>query len=163
MSVQLLARAGSFCWNPKCADYGKSDLHNLRKFGLTRKGTQRYQCRTCKKVFSQFRGTLFHNKQHSPETIIECLAMLGDRSSLAAIHRIKGIKEETVIEWLLSAAKQTEELEAVLIAQYHFTRLQLDAMWSYVGHRGEKKATAKLTSEEPSGGEPQLTSTAGYE
>jgi transposase-like protein len=161
MSEQLLAKAGSFCWNPDCADYGKPDFGNLRKFGLTRKGTQRYQCRSCKKVFSQFRGTVFHHKQHSPETIIECLAMLGDRSSLAAIHRIKGIKEETVIEWLLVAAKQTEEIEEVLIAQYHFSRVQLDAMWSYVGNRGEKKTIVRKTSVAPSGAAPPLTSIRG--
>ncbi len=156
MNQPLLAKAGSFCWNPNCADYGKPDYGNLRKFGLTRKGTQRYQCRTCKKVFSQFRGTLFHHKQHSPQTIIECLAMLGDRSSLAAIHRIKGIKEETVIEWLLAAAQQTAEIEAVLIAQYHFSRLQLDAMWSYVGNRGEKKVMTKQMRAALSGEERQL-------
>lgn len=156
MNQALLAKAGSFCWNPNCADYGKPDYGNLRKFGLTRKGTQRYQCRTCKKVFSELRGTLFHHKQHSPQTIIECLAMLGDRSSLAAIHRIKGIKEETVIEWLLAAAQQTAEIEAVLIAQYHFSRLQLDAMWSYVGNRGEKKVMTKQLSAALSGEERQL-------
>jgi transposase-like protein len=161
MSEPILASAGSFCWNGECADYGKPNSGNLRKFGLTRKGTQRYQCRTCKKVFSQYRGTLFHNKQHSPETIIECLAMLGDRSSLAAIHRVKGIKEETVIEWLLAASKQTEELEEVLIVQYHFTRLQLDAMWSYVGNLGEKKVMLKPTSAAASGAARRLTLTLG--
>lgn len=159
MNELILAKAGSFCWNEQCPDYQKIEAGNLRKFGLTRKGTQRYQCRTCKKAFSEFRGTLFHNKQHSPETIVECLAMLGDRNSLAAIHRIKGIKEETVLEWLLAATKQTEEIEEVLIAQYHFTRVQLDAMWSYVGNRGEKKAMVKQTSEAPSGAERPLTST----
>ena len=161
MNEGLLARAGSFCWNQSCQDYAKIESGNLRKFGLTPKGTQRYQCRTCKKVFSQYRGTLFHSKKHSPETIIECLAMLGDSCSLAAINRIKGIKEETVIEWLLLAAKQTAEIEAVLIAQYHFSRLQLDAMWSYVGNRGEKKATRKRTNAALSGEEPRLTSTVG--
>jgi transposase-like protein len=159
MSEPILAKAGSFCWNQQCSDYAKADAGNLRKFGLTRKGTQRYQCRTCKKVFSQFRGTLFHHKHHSPEIIVECLAMLGDRNSLAAIHRIKGIKEETVIEWLLAAAKQTEEIEELLIALYHFTRVQLDAMWSYVGNRGEKKVMPKKKSVAPSGVGRRLTST----
>jgi hypothetical protein len=35
---------------------------------------------------------------HSPQTILECLAMLADRNSLEAIHRIKGVKEETMCE-----------------------------------------------------------------
>ena len=37
--------------------------------------------------------------------------MLADRQSLAAIHRIKGVKEETVCEWLQRVAAQVEEEE----------------------------------------------------
>ena len=34
---------------------------------------------------------------------LECMAMLAERNSLAAIHRIKGTKEEIVIVWLHKA------------------------------------------------------------
>ncbi len=64
--------------------------------------------------------------------------MLAERNSLAAIHRIKGIKEETVIDWLLKAANHIEEIETLLMSKHHLTRVQLDAMWTYVGHKGEK-------------------------
>jgi len=74
---------------------------------------------------------------------VECLAMLAERNSLAAIHRIKGIKEETVMDWLLEAANHVEEIEALLLANHHLTRVQLDAMWTYVGHKGEKAAIPK--------------------
>ena len=42
------------------------------------------------------KGTVFHGRHHSQETSLECLAWLAERNSLAAIHRVKGIKEETV-------------------------------------------------------------------
>jgi hypothetical protein len=79
------------------------------------------------------------------------LAWLAERSSLAAIHRVKGIKEETVMAWLREAAKHVEQIEALLIANYHLTRAQLDAMWTYVGNKGKKGDTRKKTSEAPSG------------
>jgi hypothetical protein len=69
--------------------------------------------------------------------------MLAERNSLAAIHRIKGIKEETVIDWLLKAADHIEEIETLLISNHHLTRVQLDAMWTYVGHKGEKATISK--------------------
>jgi hypothetical protein len=69
--------------------------------------------------------------------------MLAERNSLAAIHRTKGIKEETVMNWLLEAANHVEEIEALLLANHHLTRVQLDAMWTYVGHKGEKAAIPK--------------------
>jgi hypothetical protein len=77
--------------------------------------------------------------------------MLAERNSLAAIHRIKGIKEETVMDWLLEAANHVEEIEAILLTNYHLTRVQLDAMWTYVGHKGEKVVIRKNMIEEASG------------
>jgi hypothetical protein len=47
------------------------------------------------------------------------MAMLAERNSLAAIHRIKGIKEEIVMDWLRKAANHVEEVEAMLLADCH--------------------------------------------
>lgn len=77
--------------------------------------------------------------------------MLAERNSLAAIHRIKGIKEETVMDWLRKAANHVEVIEALLQANHHLTRVQLDAMWTYVGHKGEKVGILKSPIEAPSG------------
>ena len=141
----------SFCWNQKCADYGRLDAGNLRKFGFTRKGRQRWQCTTCKKVVAETKGTVFHGKQYDEPTIIECFAMLAERNSLAAIHRIKGIKEETVSAWLLQAAPQMEQIERALLRDHKMSRAQLDALWTYVGHKGEKKGSPRKTSAARSG------------
>ena len=55
-------------------------------------------------MFVENKGTIFYGLHHSPKEILECLAMLAERNSLAAIHRIiKGIKEETV---MAGSAKQ---------------------------------------------------------
>src|SRR4029434_7874541 len=108
---QQLATPESFCWNEQCPDYGRVNAGNLRKFGFTRKGRQRLQCTTCQKVVAETRGTLFHGKHHREETIRDCLAMLADRNSLAAIQRVKGVKEETVAAWLTQVAPQMEQIE----------------------------------------------------
>ena len=136
-----LVSPSSFCWNEKCADYGCLDAGNLRKFGFTRKGRQRWQCTTCQKVVAETKGTVFHGKQYDEQTIIECFAMLAERNSLAAIHRVKGIKEETVSAWLAQAAPQMEQIEQVLLRDHKMSRAQLDALWTYVGHKGEKRAS----------------------
>ena len=139
MEQKRLASVGSFCWNKDCPDYGKVDKGNIVKFGRSKRGLQRYQCKTCKKTFVETKGTIFYGLQHDPQTILECLAMLAERNSLAAIRRVKGIKEDTVARWLKRAAQHVEELEALLLANYPLTRVQLDALWTYVGHKGEKK------------------------
>ena len=156
-----LVLPSSFCWNEKCADYGRLNAGNLRKFGLTRKGRQRWQCTTCKKVVADTKGTVFHGKQYDQTTIIECFAMLAERNSLAAIHRIKGIKEETVSAWLAQAAPQIEQIEQLLLRDHKMSRAQLDALWTYVGHKGEKKGLPKKPSGAPSGAGRRLRPTPG--
>ena len=157
MGHSRLVSPGSFCWNPDCPDYGELDHGNIIKFGWTKKGTQRYRCKTCGKTFVETKGTVFYHRHHSPETILECLAWLAERNSPPAIHRVKGIKEETVLDWLREAAKHVEQIEALLLANYQLTRAQLDALWTYVGHKGEKGGIQRKVTEGPSGGEPSST------
>jgi transposase-like protein len=141
----------SFCWNASCSAYGQVDLGNIRKFGRTPGGIQRYQCRICRRTFVETIGTVFYGRRRPQETIIECLALLAERNSLAAIHRVKGVKEETVMAWLRLAAAHVERIEALLLANYKLMRAQLDAMWAYVGNKGEKGAMLKPTSAALSG------------
>ena len=112
MKTDRLALAGSFCWNRECPGHGKTNYGNIVLYGRTAKGTQRLKCTICGKVSVGNRGTIFYGLHHSPKEILECLAMLAERNSLAAIHRIKGIKEETVMDWLRKAANHAEEIEA---------------------------------------------------
>src|SRR6266496_302698 len=129
MEQANLVHPSAFCWNPHCTDYGQVDHDNIRRFGYTQAGTQRYQCRTCRGTFVETIGTVFYGRHHTQETIIECLALLAERNSLAAIHRVKGVKEETVVAWLRLAAQQVEAVEALLLAHHRLRRVQLDALW----------------------------------
>ena len=64
------------------------------------KGFNALQCKTCCTTFTEFNGTVLHGRHHSLDTIVECLKLLAERNYAAAIHRVKGIKEETVSDWL---------------------------------------------------------------
>jgi transposase-like protein len=151
MKADRLALAGSFCWNRGCPGYGKVDHGNIVRYGRTAKGTQRLKCNICGRVFVGNKGTVFYGLHHNLKDVLECLAMLAERNSLAAIHRTKGIKEETVMDWLRKAAHHAEEIEALLLANHHLNRVQLDAMWTYVGHKGEKATIPKSMIEAHSG------------
>jgi len=132
-----LARAGMFCPNPDCPDYGKVNYGNLINYGRNRAGTPRRYCKTCKKAFAITKGTLFYRRRTPRKDILESLAMLADRMSLSGVARVK---EETVLDWLRAAADHAEEVEEVLLRDYRLTRAQIDALWTYVGHKGEKGA-----------------------
>jgi hypothetical protein len=75
------------------------------------------------------------------------MAMIGDRNSLAAIHRIKGIKEETVVKWLEKASAHVEQFKQ-LVRRKKLSCVQFDALWTYVYHKGEKKGELKKIQKE---------------
>lgn len=147
MEEMRIATIGSFCMNEACKDYKKVDHGNMIRSGKTDKGVQRYFCKTCRKSFTETKGTMFYRCRHTEEEIVECMSMLGDRNSLAAIHRIKGIKEETVTKWMEKAAAHIKQFEYI-IRKKKLSRVQLDALWTYVWHKGEKGGSLKKLQEE---------------
>jgi transposase-like protein len=71
------------------------------------------------------------------EEIIETLALVAEGSRVASLSRVKGYKEETIRNWLQQAAEHAEQIEDALMSEYEIERGQLDALWSYVGHKGQ--------------------------
>ena len=63
-----------------------------------------------------------------------------------AIHRGTGVKEETVTTWVEQIEPQMEQIEERLLRDHRLGRAQLDALWTYVGHKGEKKGSRKNLS-----------------
>jgi transposase-like protein len=142
-TMSELAEVGDFCPNDQCPDAGKPDEVHIIKYGTTAKGLQRYRCTTCGKTFSENTGTVFYNKHTPAAEIIETLALVAEGARVASLSRVKGFKEDTIRNWLRQAAAHAEHIEEVLMSEYQIERGQLDALWSYVGHKGQKKTTPR--------------------
>ena len=138
-----LVQSKDFCPNESCPDYGKlqngQDQANLKKIGKTPRGVQRYQCKTCGKTFTETKGTIFYRKHAQEYEILEVLALLAEGVRISTLTRVKGIKEDTILRWLREAAQHAEQIEEVLMKEFHIERGQLDALWAYVRNKGEKK------------------------
>jgi transposase-like protein len=141
--MEQFAKTGDYCPNEACPDYGQlqdSQAHrNIKKAGKTKKGVQRYQCKTCNITFTQTTGTIFFRKRTPEHEILETLALLAEGSRISSLSRVKEHKEDTILQWLREAAQHAEQVEDVLMADFKVKRGQLDALWSYVRNKGEKK------------------------
>ena len=141
-----LVHVGDFCPNKACADYGKlqnDQQHNIKKFGKTKAGRQRYQCKTCKRTFTETKGTPFYRLRTPEDEVIEVLALIAEGMRISSITRVKGYKEDTILNWIRTAGEHAEAVEEELLKRYRLERGQLDGLWAYVGHKGEKKATQR--------------------
>ena len=74
---------------------------------------------------------------------METLALIAEGSRVSSVARVKGHKEDTIVAWLREAGEHAEVIEAELLKDFRVERGQLDAMWSYVGNKGEKRDTRK--------------------
>lgn len=140
--MEQFAKTGDFCPNEACPDYGKlqddRQQQNIIRFGKTRRGVQRYRCKTCRKTFTETTGTLFFRKRAPEHEILETLALLAEGNRISSLSRVKGFKEDTILAWLREAAQHAQAVEQVLMATFRVKRGQLDALWTYVGNKGEK-------------------------
>lgn len=141
--MEKFAKPGDFCPNEACPDYGRLQISqgqlNIRKFGRTRKGVQRYQCKSCGTTFTAITGTSFFRKRTAEYEILETLALLAEGNRISSLSGVKGFKEDTLLTWLREAAGHAEQVEEVLMAEFKVKRGELDALWAYVGHKGQKK------------------------
>jgi len=130
-----LASVGEFCPNPDCECYGDVESKSIIRYGKTKKGRQRYQCKSCQKTFSERKGTMFYNRKTDEKDILECLALLAEGTRVSSLSRAKGFKEDTILSFLREAADHAEQIEAILLNDYQISQVQIDGLWTYVGHK----------------------------
>jgi transposase-like protein len=130
-----LASVGDFCPNSECSDYGDVEAKVIIRYGKTRDSRQRYQCKTCQKTFNERKGTMFYNRKTDEKDILECLGLLAEGVRISSISRSKGFKEDTVLSFLGEAAHHAEQVEAILLNDYEISQVQIDGLWTYVGHK----------------------------
>ncbi len=130
-----LVSVGDFCPNPECEYYGDVEAKVIIHYGKTRNDRQRYQCKSCKKTFNERKGTMFYNRKTEEKDILECLALLAEGVRISSISRSKGFKEDTILSFLREAAHHATGVEAVLLNEYKISQVQIDGLWTYVGHK----------------------------
>jgi|CXWL01.1.fsa_nt_gi transposase-like protein len=136
-----IVHAGDCCLNAECSLYGETGAGNIIKFGKTKQGQQRYRCNDCLQTFSARKGTLFYRKRTPEDTILKSLTMVARGARLSSVSHTHNLKPETVGGWALEAGTHAGHLEEALLEGYQASRSEVDGLWSYVQHKGEKKRT----------------------
>lgn len=130
-----------FCINRECLDYGVEGRGNIVGYG---RKVRRFRCKTCGRVFSASKGTFFYRLRTDVEVVIEALHLLLEGNSIAAVARVKGVKEETVANWLKKASEHADEVNSFLVRDLHLTQVQVDELWGFIKKR-RRTSTPKKT------------------
>jgi IS1 family transposase len=139
-----------FCPHDGCDYRGWLGLGNLRANGHPSGGPWRQlQCTACTGYFPEHHGTLFHGKRVSVELIVRVLACVAEGLGIRATARVFEVAPNTVLGWLVEAAKHLKAFSRYFLCDVHVRQVQLDELYAVLrdvkdGTLGEHEAIKRL-------------------
>ena len=122
-----------WCWNEKCSDYGKRVKGNIalhERYGEDKR--RLLICKTCGKMFSETRGTIFFGLRTSQDEILRTLAMIPEKGSIRGVARVTKHDKNTVCKWVAIAGKHAKEVNEYFLHGLDLDQVQIDEIWSYI-------------------------------
>jgi transposase-like protein len=92
-----------FCHNEGCRAYGRKAEGHIVIHSSTER---RYQCKRCKKTFSETKGTALYRMHKPKELVLTVVTLLAHGCPLRAICAAFGLDERTVARWEKEAGMQ---------------------------------------------------------
>jgi LacI family transcriptional regulator len=105
------------CQNKKCPDYGKRDANNLTVCGWYGKNNhiRLLYCRTCKKRFSERKGTPLFGLRLPEEKMVSLLDHIAESCGVRKTSRLVGVHRDTVTRYNLAAGEHAKALHDELV------------------------------------------------
>ena len=110
--------SGFCCQNRRCVAYGSYGAGNLHVCGRIGKhrDIRLLKCRTCKKRFSERKGTVFYRSHTPPRKVVSILNHVQEGCGMRQTGRLEGVKEDTVIRYARLAGRHACALHDRLVA-----------------------------------------------
>jgi transposase-like protein len=106
------------CQNKRCVAYGSKGAGNLRVVDYIGKdkNIRLLRCKTCKKRFSERKGTVFFRSHLPVAKVVSILQHVQDGCGMRQTGRLEKTKEDTVIRLARLAGKHGKSLHEELLA-----------------------------------------------
>jgi hypothetical protein len=107
-----------FCHNSACPDHGKRGGGNVyfRGFSGRNKSIRMVYCRTCKRSYSERKGTALERSQLPTDKAVSVLDHLREGVGIRATSRLTGVSRDAVSRHLARAGGQAKLLHDELVA-----------------------------------------------
>jgi len=107
-----------FCHNSACSDHGKRGNGNVyfRGWSGRDKRIRMVYCRTCKRSYSERKGTALERSQLPTDKAVSVLGHLREGIGIRATSRLTGVSRDAVSRHLARAGDQAKLLHDELVA-----------------------------------------------
>jgi LacI family transcriptional regulator len=109
------------CQNKKCPDYGKRNTNNLSVWGRFGKNNhiRLLYCQTCKKRFSERKGTVLFRMKLDEKKAISLLEHIAEGCGVRKTERLVGVNRNTVMRYSRLAGENERMLNDEMVAFSH--------------------------------------------
>ena len=107
-----------FCHNSDCSDHGKRGHGNVYFRGWSGRD-QRIRmvyCRTCKKSYSERKGTAFERSQLPTDKVVSVLDHIREGCGIRSTSRLTGVSRDTISRYIALAGDQSKLHHDELVA-----------------------------------------------
>src|SRR5437764_14602434 len=107
-----------FCHNSDCPDHGKRGHGNIYFRGWSGRDKQirMAYCRTCKRSYSERKGTALARSRLPTDLVVSVLGHLREGCGVRATSRLTGVSRDTISRYLGLAGEQSKNRHDELVA-----------------------------------------------
>ena len=84
------------------------------------------KCKTCKKCFSETRGTVFFQLNTPEDEILRTIAMIPEKGGICGLARATGHSKDTICRWLEIAGTHSKEVTTYFLTNLNLNRVEVD-------------------------------------
>lgn len=122
------------CPNETCEMYGQIGAGNIvfrNKYG--KEASQNlFKCKSCKKTFSERKGTPFFGFHLPEETIFRIIRCLIEGNGTRATARICAVHRDTVTTIIRCFGDHSHRMADLFLRNYSLKECHLDELWSFL-------------------------------
>ena len=120
-----------FCPEKECRYHGWLGRENIVSNGHpSGRRWRQLKCVVCGKHFQETIGTVFYGSSVPAEDIMRAIVALCEGVSPRKVARIFGVDKDTVLSWLVEAAKHSEAVIGHMVHNLELTQVQMDELYA---------------------------------
>jgi transposase-like protein/IS1 family transposase len=107
--------------------------NQARRFGRNRNGSQRYQCLTCGRTFTDEVTRPEDGRCLPFDRAVFCLRLLLEGTSIRSVERLTGVHRDTILSVLVNAGERCQSFLEETVRDVPVEDVQADEIWAFVG------------------------------
>jgi transposase-like protein len=124
-----LLKSNQYCDNESCECYNQKEVGNI-KINSRRKG--QVYCNRCGNRWVLTKGTMFFDLRTPIEKVIKVLLCLSRGMGLNNTCRQEKVTADSALDWILKAAKHSNEFTLYMQQEMHLEQVQIDEFWFFI-------------------------------